>query len=107
MPKIDITSLSAEELHELRENAAIELENHQKRKKEDARKDVLEMAKSHGFSLEELFDIKGSKKSKTKRPIKYRHPEKPSLTWTGAGRQPNWIKEALEQNNGGLSKFAA
>ncbi|WP_407690599.1 H-NS histone family protein [Rhodophyticola porphyridii] len=26
---------------------------------------------------------------------KYRHPDNPSITWTGRGRRPTWINEAL------------
>nr|WED69767.1 H-NS histone family protein [Pectobacterium colocasium] len=26
---------------------------------------------------------------------KYAHPDNPSLTWSGRGKQPNWFKEAL------------
>jgi len=36
------------------------------------------------------------KKAKTVSPPKYRHPENPEMTWTGRGRQPDWMKDALE-----------
>ncbi|MDZ7709485.1 MAG: H-NS histone family protein [Roseovarius sp.] len=32
---------------------------------------------------------------------KYRHPENPTLTWTGMGRKPGWFIEALDA---GMSK---
>ena len=28
-------------------------------------------------------------------PAKYRHPENPDLTWSGRGRRPAWIREAV------------
>jgi DNA-binding protein H-NS len=28
--------------------------------------------------------------------LKYRHPESPELTWSGRGRRPAWIRDALE-----------
>lgn len=28
--------------------------------------------------------------------IKYRHPEEPSLAWSGKGRQPKWVEAALQ-----------
>lgn len=29
--------------------------------------------------------------------VKYRHPENAELTWTGRGKQPGWLRAALEQ----------
>jgi DNA-binding protein H-NS len=28
--------------------------------------------------------------------LKYRHPENPDLSWSGGGRQPTWIREAID-----------
>ena len=28
--------------------------------------------------------------------VKFRHPENSDLTWSGRGKQPGWLKEALE-----------
>ena len=36
------------------------------------------------------------KKARASSPPKYRHPENPSLTWSGRGRQPAWYKELVE-----------
>jgi DNA-binding protein H-NS len=36
------------------------------------------------------------RKARTKVEPKYRHPENTQLTWSGRGKHPNWIKEALE-----------
>lgn len=30
-------------------------------------------------------------------PIKYRHPENPSLTWTGRGKTPSWLVQASSE----------
>lgn len=29
--------------------------------------------------------------------VKYRHPENAELTWSGRGKQPGWLRAALEQ----------
>ena len=29
--------------------------------------------------------------------VKYRHPENSELTWSGRGKQPGWLRAALEQ----------
>jgi DNA-binding protein H-NS len=53
-----------------------------------------------GYTLNDLVDgrsaTKRSSKDAAKNAPKYRHPENPSLTWSGRGRQPGWYKEALE-----------
>ncbi|WP_392337429.1 H-NS family nucleoid-associated regulatory protein [Loktanella salsilacus] len=36
------------------------------------------------------------KKTTAVSPPKYCHPENPEQTWTGRGRQPDWMKDALE-----------
>lgn len=38
-----------------------------------------------------------SGKKRAKVPPKFMHPENPSLTWSGRGRQPLWFKEYEEQ----------
>ncbi len=48
-----------------------------------------------GFTLAELTGG-GTSKRKAAQPPKYRHPENPSTTWSGRGRQPGWITEAVE-----------
>ncbi len=95
MADIDLDALSLDELKKLRKDVNKAVENYESRRKQDARAAVEATAREMGYSLSELTD--GSSKSgKTPRPAKYAHPENPSLTWSGRGRQPKWIKEALE-----------
>ncbi|WP_084013894.1 H-NS histone family protein [Leisingera methylohalidivorans] len=47
-----------------------------------------------GFTLEEVCSKHGSR-PKPKSPPKYRNPEASSQTWTGRGRKPQWIVEAV------------
>lgn len=69
------------------------------RKAEDVR-DVKEklqaLAEKSGFSLAELF---GSKRGGKRGPaaIKYRNPKDTSQTWTGRGRKPNWLVDAVKK----------
>lgn len=37
-------------------------------------------------------------KDKKSLPVKYRHPDNPSLVWTGRGKAPKWI--VAEERNG-------
>ena len=50
------------------------------------------VAQKHGYKL---ADLTGGKKAKVASRTKYKHPEDSSLTWSGRGRQPTWIKDEL------------
>jgi hypothetical protein len=43
----------------------------------------------------ELGDRRGEHSDPPPAP-KYRHPEKPDLTWSGRGRRPAWVRDAME-----------
>lgn len=51
------------------------------------------MAAESGFSVSELFG------GKVKKPVavKYRNPKDASQTWTGRGRKPNWMVDAMKK----------
>ena len=51
-------------------------------------------AEKAGFRLEELFGKRGSKGSGV---AKYRNPKDASQTWTGRGRKPNWLVDAVKK----------
>ena len=51
------------------------------------------VAQKFGVSVKDLIQP-GT--GKTPRPVKFRHPDDPDLTWSGRGRQPAWFKEAVE-----------
>ena len=53
------------------------------------------MAEKAGFSLEELFGKRGHKREPSE--IKYRNPKDPAQTWTGRGRKPNWLVDAVKK----------
>ncbi|MGR3571749.1 H-NS histone family protein [Brevirhabdus sp.] len=94
MTNIDLDALDLKELKKLRTNVNNAIENFEERKRQDALVALEAKAREMGFSLSELTSS-GSKKSKAVSPPKYRHPENPSLTWSGRGRQPGWIKDAV------------
>ncbi|MEX5728252.1 DNA-binding protein H-NS [Rhodovulum iodosum] len=90
---VDLDSMSLKELEKLRKNIDKAIARLEVRRKDDARKAAEEAARQFGFSLDELTDGKKPKKTS---PPKYRNPEDPKQTWTGRGRQPRWIKDAIE-----------
>ena len=83
-----------------------ELETEQNRRRAEKRKtlkaQISDLVKAQGLSLSELFPQPGKAKnqpkgnSQTEAPkVKYRNPDNPSQTWSGTGRKPAWIVEAL------------
>jgi DNA-binding protein H-NS len=60
------------------------------------------MVKEQGISLAELFPQaerdKSQRKEKRKRgdqTVKYRNPAERSQTWSGIGRKPAWLMDAI------------
>lgn len=89
----DLAKMSLGELKKLHRDVSKAIETFEDRQKSEARAALEAKAREMGFSVSDLFD--GPRKGKSKRPAKYRHPENAELTWSGRGRQPRWIKEAL------------
>ncbi|MBJ3763938.1 H-NS histone family protein [Maribius pontilimi] len=88
----DLEKMSREELESLKKDIDKALASLEIRRRSEARAAAEKAARDHGFSLEEV--LKGEKKG-SKSPPKYRNPDDPRKTWTGRGRQPAWIKDAL------------
>ena len=102
MVNIDLDSLSLSELKSLQRDLVKAIDRAEKRERKEALDKLETQAREMGFTLSELLAIKegtGRKAMTPKAPSepKYRHPENPSITWTGRGRKPNWIKEGLAQ----------
>ena len=53
------------------------------------------MAEKAGFDIKELFGKRGSPKGSG--VAKYRNPKDSSQTWTGRGRKPNWLVDAVKK----------
>jgi len=91
---IDLDELSLAELKKLEKDVAKAIKGFEARQRAEALNAAEAAAREAGFSLSELMGgMKGA--SKPKASPKYRHPENPSLTWSGRGRQPAWFKEAI------------
>lgn len=89
-----LEEMSLEELKKLRKDVDKAIETYEARQLAEVREKLEAQAKEMGYSLEAVMGA--SKKGKAKRLPRYRHPENPTLTWTGMGRKPNWFIEAIE-----------
>lgn len=96
--KIDLKKMSRSELIALQEQVATAIREAGEREKQAALAAAQAAAKEHGFSLEDLTGTTAGRRGrggqKSKSPARYRNPEDPSMTWSGRGRKPGWIKAA-------------
>ena len=94
MTEINLDALSLSELKLLEKSVAKAITSFEDRRKAEARAKVDELARELGYSFEELADAATARK-RSPSVAKYRHPENPELTWSGRGRKPGWISDAL------------
>src|SRR5690606_18511446 len=101
MADLDLNTMSLNELRQLLKDVDRAIDQYDSRRKAEARTRVEQIAKDFGFSLGELVQAAQEKSVSIPR---YRHPENPELTWSGRGRKPRWIIEALNSGQS-LDKF--
>lgn len=94
-PNID--KLSYRELLDLQDRIAATIEQRKKQEKADVKRRMMEIASQSGFDLDELMGGKKGSRKGSKVAPKYRHPNDPTLTWTGRGRQPLWLAAELKK----------
>lgn len=89
------------------EHAEAALKKAHIREEEQAMAELEAVAKKYGFAMndlvqkkaEELVSRNGSQAAAAQgsgEPVRFRHKKNPSLTWTGRGRLPRWLKEIKE-----------
>ncbi|MBY5973274.1 H-NS family nucleoid-associated regulatory protein [Pseudooceanicola marinus] len=93
MLDIDLDTLSLGDLKKLQARVSTAIKTYEERQRKAALVELEAKAAEMGFSLSELTGQTG-RKAKVN-PPKYRNPEDGTQTWSGRGRQPAWIKEAL------------
>ena len=94
----NIESLDINQLQELTQKAQELIEIKKREKVDTAYQELLNIADSVGLSLEELIEYgQQTHKATAKRSVapRYRNPADESQTWTGRGKQPRWVVEAL------------
>lgn len=104
MTKINLDTLSLAELKQLEKSVARAITSFEDRSKAAARAKVDDLARELGYSFEELADAAPARK-RSPSVAKYRHPENAELTWSGRGRKPGWISQALTAGKS-LDEFA-
>ncbi len=94
---IDLKTMSRKDLTKLKTDVDKALVAAEEREKQEALKAAEKAAAEFGYSLKELSSVAGPRASgkRGKAQPKYRNPSNPEQTWSGLGRKPNWIHEAL------------
>jgi DNA-binding protein H-NS len=93
---IDLENLSLDELKKLRKEVDSEIKSFGDRKKRQALAEVEAFARDRGLSPSDLTEIAKRRTRKPAKP-KYAHPDNPEQTWTGRGRRPRWLEDALSK----------
>jgi DNA-binding protein H-NS len=94
----DLSTLSLEELQNLKDQVEHAIKAAEAKRKEDALRAVQQAAKEHGFSIDDLVpQSKGVRTSKSVGVPKYADPSDQKKVWTGRGRKPQWFVAAIEQ----------
>lgn len=104
--RIDLSSYSLGDLYELNEQVLQEIERQKETEVITIRTKMEALASDLGMTVEEVLAKTYMKKNN--RHIshpKYRNPENPEQTWTGRGKRPRWLQQALSQG-AALEDFA-
>ena len=91
----ELDRMSLDELKKLKKNVEKAIESYEERRKAEVAAELDALARERGYTLADLSTA--PRKRKKPVPPKYRHPENPEITWSGRGRKPKWIVEALNK----------
>ena len=94
MTRIDLDSLSVQDLKDLQRDVQKALANFEERRRKEALLALEETARGFGFTVADLVSLKAVRKRGPVAP-KYANPENPADTWSGRGRKPRWFALAV------------
>jgi len=98
MAKTNLSNYNLAELKGLQFDIEKEIKSRQKDEVRKAREQILAIAQDVGVPVSDLIaKAGGARKGGTgaQGQARFRNPADESQTWTGRGRQPKWIAEAL------------
>lgn len=90
-----LDKMTLADLKDLRTRVDQAISERQKSDRVQLRQKMEAMAAEAGLSIDEI--LSGAKKSRGPVAIKYRNPKDASQTWTGRGRPPRWMAEAMKK----------
>lgn len=102
MYEIDLKQLSYVNLLYLQKQLEVEIVNRKSVEAARVKEKLTTIAEREGFNLTELVI---GRKSMICHTIKYKNPKNPKQIWTGRGRRPTWLVEALKKG-ANLNQFS-
>ena len=97
---LDLEKYSLEELRALRTKTDRAISSFETRKRREALAAAEEVARQHGFNLNDLTGKGGRGRRAGNAGMaveaKYADPDDASQTWSGRGRRPRWVTEHLD-----------
>lgn len=96
--QLDLSAYSIEELKALVDRARKEIVLKERNRLEEVRSQIERLAGDLNMSAEEFIHY-GERRRALDPPdnAKYRNPADPSQTWSGRGKRPRWLQQALQQ----------
>ncbi|MTH33339.1 H-NS histone family protein [Paracoccus limosus] len=91
--ELELEKMSLRELRDLRNKIERAVSTFEERRKREALAAVENAAREFGFTFADLAEVKTSR---GKVAPKYANPQDPEATWTGRGRKPRWVQDALD-----------
>jgi DNA-binding protein H-NS len=101
MATIDLSNYNLGELKGLQFDVEKEIKTRQQQEVKKAREQILAIAQDVGLPVEALLSAKAAKSGKAGKggqsagSAQYRNPNDNAQTWTGRGRKPKWVLDAL------------
>lgn len=98
MGKIELSNYNLAELKGLHFEIEKEIKGRQQEELKKAREQILAIAQDLGVSVEDLVGgASGKSKGGTGTKVRpqYKNPADSAQTWSGRGRQPRWMADAL------------
>ncbi len=91
---MEIGNYSISELQALQEKVQKELAGRREKEQDEAVRKIQAIADQAGLDLQTVLNrLSRRPRVASASAAKYRHPENPSVTWTGRGRRPRWVEE--------------
>lgn len=90
----NLDELSLDELKKLHKDVTKAIETYEERALKAVRAEMDAIARQHGYTLEKVLAKAPAIARKPVEP-KYANPADSDQTWTGRGRKPKWVVEAL------------
>lgn len=88
---IDLSGLTLGELEQLVKDATARVSTIRASRITDVRREIEKLARERGFTISELFPAAKGNASKPK----YANPNNPMQFWSGRGKRPQWLSEAV------------